>query len=70
MQFDEATKLYYADLYGECMAYQKSEAIKNFAEELKTHRRKMSSSDFGGEFWDTAVLESDIDSLVKKATEE
>lgn len=52
-----------------CKRETKSEAIKEFAERLKTHRRKMSSSDFGGDFWDTAVLESDIDSLVKEMTE-
>ena len=44
----------------------KAEAVKEFAERLKAHTRKMSSSDFSGEFWDKAVLVSDIDNLVKE----
>ena len=44
----------------------KAEAVKEFAERLKTHTRKMQSSDFSGEFWDKAVLVSDIDNLVKE----
>ena len=30
------------------------------ADELLLHKRKMSGADFGGEFWDEAVLASDI----------
>lgn len=44
----------------------KSEAIKEFAERLTTHSRKMQSSDFSGEFWDKAVLVEDINNLVKE----
>jgi hypothetical protein len=44
----------------------RAKAIKDFAERLKTHTRKMQSSDFSGEFWDKAVLVSDIDNLVKE----
>ena len=44
----------------------KAEAIKEFAERLKAHSRKMQSSDFSGEFWDRAVLVSDINNLVKE----
>lgn len=69
-QLSETTKRYYADLYKDAVNYAKTEAIREFAERLKTHRRKMSSSDFGGEFWDIAVLESDIDNLVREMTEE
>lgn len=44
----------------------KSEGIKEFAERLKKHSRKMQSSDFSGDFWDAAVLVEDIDNLVKE----
>ena len=44
----------------------KSEAIKEFAERLKDHSRRMQSSDFSGEFWDRAVLVTDIDNLIKE----
>lgn len=44
----------------------KSDAYKEFATKLKLHRRKMSSSDFGGEFWDYAVLEEDIYATLKE----
>lgn len=44
----------------------KSEAIKEFANKLKKHSRKMQSSDFSGDFWDVAVLVEDIDNLVKE----
>ena len=44
----------------------KLEAYKEFAAKLKLHRRKMSSADFGGEFWDYAVLEESIDSTLKE----
>ena len=43
-----------------------NKAIQEFAERLKTHTRKMSSSDFSGEFWDKAILVEDIDNLVKE----
>lgn len=43
-----------------------SDTYKEFAVKLKLHRRKMSSSDFGGEFWDYAVLEESIDSTLKE----
>ena len=42
------------------------EAVKEFAERVKTHSRKMQSSDFSGEFWDKAVLVEEIDNLVKE----
>lgn len=44
----------------------KSDAYKEFATKLKLHRRKMFSSDFGGEFWDYAVLEEDIYATLKE----
>ena len=44
----------------------KAEVVKEFAERLKAHTRKMQSSDFSGEFWDKAVLVEDIDNLVKE----
>lgn len=44
----------------------KVHAIKEFAERLKNHKRKMSSSDWGGDFWDEAVLVSEINNLVKE----
>ena len=44
----------------------KAGAIKEFAERLKNHSRKMQSSDFSGEFWDIAVLVSDIDNLAEE----
>ena len=48
------------------LAKSKTEAVKEFAESLKKSSRKMQSSDFGGEFWDKAVLVEDIDNLVKE----
>ena len=44
----------------------KAEAYKEFARRLKDHSRKMQSSDFSGEFWDRAVLVTDIDNLIKE----
>lgn len=44
----------------------KSESVKEFANKLKKHSRKMQSSDFSGDFWDEAVLVEDIDNLVKE----
>ena len=46
--------------------YFKAEAIKEFWSKLKTHTRKMKSSDFSGEFWDKAILVEDGDNLVKE----
>ena len=43
----------------------KSEAYKEFWSKLKSHSRKMQSSDFSGEFWDKAVLVEDGDNLLK-----
>ena len=48
------------------IAFYKTAAIKEFAYRLQSHSRKMSSSDFSGEFWDKAVLVSDIDNLVNE----
>ena len=48
----------------------RTEAVKEFAERLKKHSRKMQSSDFSGDFWDAAVLVEDIDSLVKEMEQE
>lgn len=42
------------------------EAVKEFWDKLKTHSRKMQSSDFSGEFWDRAVLVEDGDNIVKE----
>ena len=44
----------------------KADAIKEFAERLKKHCRKMEPSDFSSDFWDYAVLVSDIDKLVNE----
>ena len=44
----------------------RTEAIKEFANKLKKHSRKMQSSDFSGDFWEEAVLVEDIDELVKE----
>lgn len=44
----------------------KLEAYKEFAEKVILHRRKMSSADFGGEFWDYAILEEDIYAVLKE----
>ena len=44
----------------------RTEAIKEFANKLKKHSRKMQSSDFSGDFWDRAVLVTDIDNLLKE----
>ena len=42
---------------------------KEIFEEIEKHGRKMQSSDFSGDFWDIAVLMSDIAALKKKYTE-
>jgi predicted RNA-binding protein with EMAP domain len=52
--------------YDKAIKTAKAEAVKEFAERLKTQSRKMQSSDFSGEFWDRAVLVEDIDNLVKE----
>ena len=39
---------------------QSSEKRLIYANSLLRHKRKMSGADFGGEFWDEAVLISDI----------
>ena len=44
----------------------RTEAIKEFANKLKKHSRKMQSSEFSGDYWDVAVLVEDIDDLVKE----
>ena len=44
----------------------KAEAVKEFWNKLKSHSRKMQSSDFSGEFWDKAILVEDIDNLLKE----
>ena len=44
----------------------RAEAIKFFVGRLKAHSRKMQSSDWSGEFWDIAVLVTDIDKTAKE----
>ena len=44
----------------------KTEAYKECIEKIKSHSRKMKSSDFSGEFWDKAVLVADIDNILKE----
>ncbi|MBO5037729.1 MAG: hypothetical protein J6D42_11705 [Clostridia bacterium] len=63
LRAEKADVMYYKDQI-------KSEARKEFAKKLKNHKRKMSSSDWGGDFWDEAVLVSDIDNLVKEMERE
>ena len=41
-------------------------AYQELVEKIKLHSRKMQSSDFSGEFWDKAVLVTDIDNLLKE----
>ena len=48
----------------------RAEAIKEFAERLKKHCRKMEPSDFSSDFWDYAVLVSDVDKLVNEMVSE
>jgi hypothetical protein len=50
-------------------AEEKAELAREIFEEIEKHGRKMQSSDFSGDFWDTAVLMSDIAELKKKYTE-
>lgn len=48
----------------------KAEAIKEFAEKLKSHKRRMCGNDNGGLYWDQAVLVDDIDRTLKEMTED
>lgn len=41
-------------------------SYKEFAEKLKQHKRKMKGFDWGGEFWDYAVLVEDIENTLIK----
>lgn len=43
-----------------------AEVIRLFVWKLKDRRRKMLSSDWSGEFWDFAVLVTDIDQIAKE----
>ena len=43
-----------------------AEVIQLFVGRVKAHSRKMQSSDWGGEFWDRAVLVTDIDQIAKE----
>lgn len=47
-----------------CLLEKPNEAIKEFAERLKQHKRKMRGFDLNDEFWDYAVLAEDIDNLL------
>lgn len=49
-----------------CLLEKPNEAIKEFAERLKQHKRKMRGFDLNDEFWDYAVLAEDIDNLLKE----
>lgn len=49
-----------------CLLEKPNEAIKEFAERLKQHKRKMRDFDLNDEFWDYAVLAEDIDNLLKE----
>jgi hypothetical protein len=44
----------------------RAEVIQLFVRRLKAHSRKMQSSDWCGEFWDRAVLVTDIDQIAKE----
>lgn len=46
------------------------EILKEYAEKLKLHARKMNGSDFSGEFWDKAVLTEDIDAVLTATLKE
>ena len=48
----------------------RAEVAREIFEEIEKHGRKMQSSDFSGDFWDIAVLMSDIAELKKKYTGE
>ena len=47
----------------------RAELAREIFKEIEKHGRKMQSSDFGGDFWDIAVLMSDIAEIKKKYTE-
>ena len=47
----------------------RAELAREIFGEIEKHGRKMQSSDFSGDFWDIAVLMSDIAELKKKYTE-
>ena len=51
------------------VAEARSKYVREIFEEIEKHGRKMQSSDFSGEFWDIAILMSDIAELKKKYTE-
>lgn len=42
----------------------KKQAYKEFADRLRTHKRKMNGFDWGDEFWDYAVLVEDIENTL------
>lgn len=44
----------------------KAEAYKEFANQIKIHKRRMRGFDLCYEFWDYAVLVEDIDNLLKE----
>lgn len=43
----------------------KAEAYKEFANQIKMHKRRMRGFDLCNEFWDYAVLVEDIDNILK-----
>lgn len=66
----EVERLYYnLQAVLEERAETKQEIAREIFEEIEKHGRKMQSSDFSGDFWDIAVLMSDIADLKKKYTE-
>lgn len=46
------------------LALECKNSYKEFAEKLKQHKRKMNGFDWGGEFWDYAVLVEDIENTL------
>lgn len=44
----------------------KIQAYRDFANRLRTHKRKMKGFDLNEEFWDYAVLVEDIDNILKE----
>lgn len=61
----EKTKQHYAYLYNEAKDRLKAEAYKEFANQIKMHKRRMRGFDLCNEFWDYAVLVEDIDNILK-----
>jgi predicted RNase H-like nuclease (RuvC/YqgF family) len=49
-----------------CEKELRTKVVKEFWSKLKTHSRKMQSSDFSGEFWDKAILVADGDNILKE----